>query len=156
MTTETAPTVQRCRECGAAVPASRAICPRCRSADLVVDATVRAMGVDAYNRYQRRRRLAVLATVATTFVCMAIALGVGLAFKGVEPGGMRGSSIDNGLMPLVRGLLLLLVINPMVIAALGLVLGLLSYRLWHRLLTGERVTGDFNVLDTLGGRARSR
>jgi hypothetical protein len=146
---------RRCRDCGAAVAPGRAVCPHCRGADLVEDASARAMSVDDYERFQGRRRLAVSATVLTTVLLMALALGVGLAFQDVAHGGSSAAGGESGLAPLLRAVAVLLVINPMVIAAVGLVLGVLSHRLWYRLFTGERAATEFSILAALGGgRAR--
>jgi ribosomal protein L40E len=142
---------RRCRECGAAVPAGAGVCPRCRSADLVADASARSMGIDGYDRLQKRGRAALVATALTTLVTLVAAVGIGLAFQGIEPGATRGSS-EGGLMALVRALGFLLVINPMVIAALGVVLGLLSYKVWYRLVTGERASTELSALDALAGK----
>ena len=155
-TTAATGAARRCRECGAAVPPGHAICPHCRSADLFDDPSARATDLAGYEQFQRRRRLAVLATATTTLALMGAALGLGLAYQDVEPGFMRGGSGEGGLMPILRAAFFLLVINPLVIGGVGLVLGLFSYRLWYRLLTGERATTDISVLETLGGRAPAR
>jgi hypothetical protein len=151
-----------CRECGASVPDGQSVCPRCRSVDLAQVKGLPAAGaggIDAYHRYQHRRRLAIAATAATTVLLMLLAIGVGLAFKQALPaagGGTGGKGSPLSAFETVRVGAMFLLFNPIMLVGLALVLGLFSYRFWHRVVTGEAAGADFSVIEALGGRPRAQ
>jgi multisubunit Na+/H+ antiporter MnhG subunit len=154
-TMSTMSTMRKCNECGTTVPEGQTVCPVCRSTDLSVAPGARAgaSGVAGYERFIRRRRLARAATAATTLLLLIVALAVALAAK--DAASVEGGPTDqSALMVVARVSLFLLLVNPIVLAAVALVLGLLSYRLWYRALTGERAATEFSVIDALGGRVR--
>ncbi|MGH2371099.1 MAG: hypothetical protein ACRDI2_23220, partial [Chloroflexota bacterium] len=67
-------------------------------------------------------------------------------------GSLGAADGGSGLLTAWRVVLFLFMINPMVLAAVCLILGLLSYRLWHRALTGQQAETGLSVLSMLGGR----
>lgn len=148
-----------CRDCGVFVPEGAGICRRCNGVDLVEvksapPVTAGASGVEAYHRYEQRRRLARAATAVTTVVIMIVALGMGLLLKEAIPQAGGGSEVAVvGFFETLRVASLFLLFNPIILTAVGLILGLMSYRLWHRLFTGERAAPDFSMLDAMTGRA---
>jgi hypothetical protein len=147
--------MKRCNECGTTVPEGLTACPVCRSTDVSAapGTQASAAGVAGYERFIRRRRLARVATAATTLLLLIVALAVALAAK--DAASVQGSPTDqSALLVVARVGLFLLLVNPMVLAAVALVLGLMSYRLWYRALTGERPVTEFSVIDALGGRVR--
>ncbi|MBI3970725.1 MAG: hypothetical protein HY332_05500 [Chloroflexi bacterium] len=114
--------------------------------------------VEYYHSFERRRRLAMLATGLTTVVLMAIGIAVALWAKELVPSGSSpgGPSEEGGLLTWLRVALFLFVVNPLVLAGVCVVAGLLSYRLWFRAITGERAVVEASALDLLGGRASRR
>jgi ribosomal protein L40E len=148
-----------CRECGTTVPTGHSVCPTCRGVDLrpVPRPTHAGRAADpilAYHTFQRRRQLAAIATAATTLLLLVVAIVGGLLLKELVPQ-TGGSAAESGSVSFVDALrigALFLLFNPLVLVGLALALGLTSYRLWHRLLTGEAASVGADVLGMMGGR----
>ncbi len=148
-----------CRECGTTVPAGQSVCPTCRGVDLQPVRRASRTGsagdpIGAYHAFQRRRQVAAVATVATTFLLLVLAVGGGLLLKELVPqtGGSAAESSSVSFVDTLRIGALFLLFNPLVLVGLALALGITSYRLWHRLLTGEAAGINADVLGMMGGR----